>query len=187
MTQQEWDNATEEERNAELSKCHDEPWYYYNTYYKPKEAPEITKEEWNNILGYSIVGSRRRHVFDPVRISQKVKFKQPAKSAYDGSAIRRHYVDYGDPYYIPIQIAIDNPELYQKLLEQQRQRLEYWRQLFPLKLDESKIKGKVFISTISDDDKNANYWKSIWEDAMDDKPNKLNRFFTPIWTKKEDK
>lgn len=51
MTQQEWENASDEERIAEYERCKD-PVYFYNTYWcKPDGTkPEpITREQWDII------------------------------------------------------------------------------------------------------------------------------------------
>lgn len=49
MTQEEWDKATEEERDAEFECCKN-PFYVYNTYYVMPDGskpPPISQEDWD--------------------------------------------------------------------------------------------------------------------------------------------
>lgn len=52
MTQQEWENATDEEKEAELNKCSN-PIYVYNTYYKRPDMQELTFDQYVEMIAYS--------------------------------------------------------------------------------------------------------------------------------------
>jgi len=41
-----WHSLTKEEKQAELIKCKEDPKYFYNTYCKVLEAPDLTDEDW---------------------------------------------------------------------------------------------------------------------------------------------
>src|ERR1700761_7864789 len=51
MTQQEWDNATEEERTAEFERCKDAR-YVYNNYWLRPGQKQISQEDWESMMFY---------------------------------------------------------------------------------------------------------------------------------------
>lgn len=54
MTQQEWEAASGEERNAQYERCKD-PVYFYNTYWTLPDGtkPEpISQEYWQQLINY---------------------------------------------------------------------------------------------------------------------------------------
>lgn len=55
MTKEEWESATEEERNAEIEKCKD-PVYFYNNYFMVdgKKPNPMTREQWVDFVAYGI-------------------------------------------------------------------------------------------------------------------------------------
>lgn len=88
MTEQEWHQATDEEKYAEYKRCQD-PVYFYNTYFKTAEGktpPLMTKERWEEI-GKQIEYLRER---------QQIRWREITPSAYDGSTIQRHIEDPAD-------------------------------------------------------------------------------------------
>ena len=55
MTQEEWENATDEQRGEEYERCKD-PVYFYNTYWVDNNGNKpraITKEDWDYLLEMS--------------------------------------------------------------------------------------------------------------------------------------
>lgn len=180
MTQQEWDSASDEERNAEIAKCYDEPWYYYNTYFKRPGDREYSKEDWQNIQGFIQTGGRRiRRKFDPIVLNNKIEWKKPktSTSAYDGGAITRYVEDYDDAFYIPAQLAIDNPELYAKLVEQRRKAVSIVSKRMAETLNMDGIKGKAIFSTVEPLES-----PTLWFDSPTNESG-LKRFFVPAYSK----
>jgi len=65
MTQQEWDNATDEERADEYERCKN-PVYFYNNYWITANGlrpPPITQEQWNEQVNYFSKPSNRKMRF----------------------------------------------------------------------------------------------------------------------------
>lgn len=76
MTQEEWENATEEERNAEYVRCID-PVYVYNTYWVNADGSKpdpMTQEKWNQLQemaeNYNRSRFRRRNYPKPLTIDE---------------------------------------------------------------------------------------------------------------------
>lgn len=65
MTQQDWEQATPEQRAAEIDRCLSEPWYFYNTYYRPEGGRELTEEDWKGIYGFIEIRKRKIRRFNP--------------------------------------------------------------------------------------------------------------------------
>lgn len=67
MTQQEWENASKEERTAEYERCKDMT-YMYNTYFKRPNDPVLTKEDFDNVQGFTMLRARNNRPFNPYHI-----------------------------------------------------------------------------------------------------------------------
>lgn len=85
MTQQEWENASDEERQAEHERCKD-PVYFYNTYWiKPdgSKPDPITKEQWSiieinaNKMHLKRRTPRRNNILSPDECFIIPKFTKP--------------------------------------------------------------------------------------------------------------
>lgn len=104
MTHQEWENASEDERNAEYERCKD-PVYFYNTYWVNGDGtkPEpITHEYWEQLIAvannYQYI-TKRRHSQRHVKIEDlpnKIQWRTPTPQAYDGSELNFHHEDPAD-------------------------------------------------------------------------------------------
>lgn len=105
--------------------------------------------------------------------SPYTKFDKPT---YDGSKIHRYNWDYDDPWYVPIEWIIANPEKYQVFLENKRKTIEAWEKAFNIK--PINIKGKAIISTITDSD--DDYFSKLW-DKGEPSSTGLKRFFMPAY------
>lgn len=203
MTQQEWDLATEEERLAEMERCRKDSHYFYITYYWKEGMKTYTKEDWDKIQGFIVTSNRRIRRFNPM-LQDKIEWTKPKenKSPYDGDRVNRFWdTDPDNPWDIPIRLAFENPELYQKLIDQRNANLKAWQKAYPLKLD---VQGKVIFTSLFDDDKNSRAFRELWDansipgykiktefDTEDEakehfgRLTKLQRYFVPSWIKKE--
>lgn len=171
MTQQEWENASEEERTAEYERCKDMA-YMYNTYFKRPNDPVLTKDDFDNVQGFIQTGGRRMRRWNPIQeqaLNNKIEWREAdTKSAYDGNRLQRNLKDWDEPYHIPISLLKTNEELYFQLIEQRKQHFEKLHSMFKLTTSD-KVVGKVWLtSTIEDNDKGLNF-KQIWMDEHTDK------------------
>jgi hypothetical protein len=161
MTQQKWETASEEERNAEYKKCIDEPWYLYNTYWRRPTDREWSKEDWEAMQGFVVTRSRRITRFDPVTYYQKMV------ASYEGRPTRSrgHHIKWeNDPeeaYPIPITLALTDPEKYAELVAKKKEIYEkMWGQIKDtLKLHN--IEKVQLVSTVAEYDKN--WLEEIWK------------------------
>lgn len=54
MTLEQWEEASEEERDAEYERCKD-PAYFYNTYWKREGMPEYSKEDFDRMKEEALI------------------------------------------------------------------------------------------------------------------------------------
>ncbi len=74
MTEEQWNRASEEEKNAEFDRCKD-PVYVYNTYWRMPDGSKpnpITHEQYEQMrqasLDYLFHGGRMRRRYQPVSL-----------------------------------------------------------------------------------------------------------------------
>jgi len=172
MTQQEWENASEEERAAEYERCKDNA-YFYNTYFKRPNDPVLTKDDFDNLQGFIQTGGRRMRRWNPVQeLSNKIEWKVPKdnQSAYDGNRLQRNFEDWDEPYHIPISLLRSNPELYLELLERSKKLMEEINQVWLRRANMPAEKlGKIFISSTVDASEGTKGAYRIWMDEHTDK------------------
>lgn len=174
MTQQEWENASEEERTAEYERCKD-MYYMYNTYFKRPNDTVLTKEYFDNVQGFTVLRGRNNREFNPIiadggDLNNKIEWRKKPEngSAYDGNALNRFTEDWDESYHIPISLLKTNQELYFQLIEQRKQHFEKLHSMFKLTISD-KVVGKVWLtSTVDDNDKGFNF-KQMWMDEHTDK------------------
>lgn len=101
-----------------------------------------------------------------------------AKPTYDCRRLNRDVHDYDDPWYVPIEWAIANPEKYAEFLENKRKTMEAWNKALNIKMPEDM--GKMIITSLVDTGQAM--YKTLWDDS--DPQNKgLKRFFIPAYRK----
>lgn len=72
MTQEDWENASDEERNNEIERCKD-PVYFYNNYWRKVGMPEYSKEDFERMQQEAMRQRMRvksRHLQSPFTIKE---------------------------------------------------------------------------------------------------------------------
>lgn len=101
---------------------------------------------------------------------------------YDGSAIRRNHHDYDDPWFVPVEWIIANPEKYQELLKQKKEVMEALNKAFNIKMPE--IEGKAIFTSLVDTGEAM--YRTFWDNS-DKSHQGLKRMFIPAYKKDIDK
>lgn len=104
-----------------------------------------------------------------------------AKPIYDGMRINRQVHDYDDPWYVPMEWIIANPEKYADFLEHKRKVMEAWNAAFKIKSPD--IVGKAIITSLTITGEAM--WQTLWDDS-NPKETGLKRFFIPAYRKEVD-
>ena len=69
MTQEEYEQASPEERAAEFERCKDEA-YFYNTYWKKEGMPEYSKEDFDRLKELAML--QRKRYINPYEWTKRV-------------------------------------------------------------------------------------------------------------------